>query len=114
MHLRDFVTALGKLAALGMLLAAPMTSAKATADGCAVVLRTNDGFLAVRAGPGTQYREIMRIFPGQIVITSHVSDLNYAGPWWRIGAIIEVMGQPERRIEGYGWVHSGFLTNVNC
>lgn len=77
---------------------------------CAVVLQTHDGFLAVRGGPGAQHREVMRIFPGQIVVSQAGQDL--AGSWRRISATLDGIGQPERRIEG--WVHTSFLTGVNC
>jgi hypothetical protein len=79
---------------------------------CAVVMQTHDGFLAVRAGPGTQHAEISRIFPGQIVVTDNRAGQNSAGAWRRINATFDGIGQPERRIDG--WVHSSFLTGVNC
>ena len=88
--------------------------AKAVADGCAVVLQTHDGFLAVRSRPGIQHPIITRIFPGQIIVTNHVSDAPYAGQWWRIGAIIDGIGQAPRSVDGFGWIHSGFVTPVNC
>jgi hypothetical protein len=37
------------------ILLASITAAPATTDGCALVLNTPDGFLALREGPGTQF-----------------------------------------------------------
>lgn len=88
------------------------SAAYATADGCAVVVRTRDGFLAVRAGPGTRWEEIDRLRPGQIILTNHVSDYPYAGQWWRIGGVMDSIGDTPRPL--HGWVYSGYLTPINC
>jgi hypothetical protein len=46
-----------KYATLGLaIVLASITAARATTDSCAVVLNTPDGFLALREGPGTQFR----------------------------------------------------------
>ena len=44
-----------------------IAAARATTDGCAVVLNTPDGFLALREGPGTQFRIKDKLRPRQIV-----------------------------------------------
>jgi len=99
----------GIFVAVATLLTMSATAANATADGCAVVVRTYDGFLAVRAGPGVRHYEIDRLRPGQIIVTNHVS---YGGPWWRIGAVMDRIGGNMRHLDG--WVHSGYLTPVAC
>jgi hypothetical protein len=102
----------GICAAVAALLAIPAIPAHATADGCAVVLRTYDGFLAVRDGPGVRHYEMDRLRPGQIILTNHVSDSRYAGPWWRIGGVMDRIGGSVRHLDG--WVHSAYLTPVAC
>ena len=37
---------------------------RATEDFCLTVTKTPDGFLALREGPGTQFKMIAKIFPG--------------------------------------------------
>src|SRR5262245_43411571 len=39
-------------------------TAHATADFCVVVTKTPDGFLALREGPGTQFKMIAKLKPG--------------------------------------------------
>jgi hypothetical protein len=46
---------------------ASVTAGRATTDSCAVVLNTPDGFLALREGPGTQFRIKDKLSPGQTV-----------------------------------------------
>ncbi len=57
-----------------------------------------DGFLAVRTGPGTDYRKIDELHEGDEVRTCAAS-----GPW--IGVYY---GQPRRK----GWVHGRWLAQV--
>lgn len=54
-----------------------------------------DGFLAVRAGPGTQHRKIDEIHNGDVVSTC-----DSQGPWVAI-----VYGPSKRK----GWVHGRWL-----
>jgi Bacterial SH3 domain len=46
---------------------ASITAARATTESCAVVLNTPDGFLALREGPGTQFRIKDKLSPSQTV-----------------------------------------------
>jgi uncharacterized protein YgiM (DUF1202 family) len=56
-----------------------------------------DGFLAVRTGPGTDYRKIDELYNGDKVRTCAVS-----GPW--VGVYY---GKPRRK----GWVHGKWLVD---
>lgn len=94
------------------LLTSSASSLHAVVDGCAVVLRTPTGFLAVRAGPGQSNREIHRLYPGQIIVTNHISDGPYAGKWWRISGFMQSIGDSEQPLQG--WVYSRYLTPANC
>ena len=49
---------------------ASVVGARATTDICAVVLNTPDGFLALREGPGTQFRVKDKLRPSQTVGTT--------------------------------------------
>ena len=49
------------------ILMASITATRATTESCAVVLNTPDGFLALREGPGTQFRIKDKLSPGQTV-----------------------------------------------
>jgi hypothetical protein len=88
------------------------SSAHAVLDGCAVVLRTPDEFLAVRAGPSASHRETHRLYPGQMISTNHVSDSPYAGDWWRIAGVVDAIGSKEQPL--HGWVNSRYLAPVDC
>jgi len=59
---------------------------------------SGDGFLAVRTGPGTEYRQIDKLHNGNMVRTCAVH-----GSW--VGVYY---GQPRQR----GWVHGNWLTHV--
>lgn len=54
-----------------------------------------DGFLAVRSGPGTQYRMLGKVHNGEVVLTCDAR-----GPWVAI-----VYGSSKRK----GWVHGDWL-----
>jgi hypothetical protein len=49
------------------------TSARATEDFCAVVLKTPDGFLALREGPGTRFRMQARLHRGDVLFADNVA-----------------------------------------
>ena len=57
-----------------------------------------DGFLAVRTGPGTQYRMIDQLHNGDVVETCDGS-----GPW------VAVVYGPRQRV---GWVHRNWLRDL--
>jgi uncharacterized protein YraI len=86
------------LAAIAMLMAVS-SSAMATADGCAVVLRTPDGF-TLRKGPGIQYPTITRLKPGDFLDADSkpCSDENPACGW------IHITGRPGKPLSWDGWV----------
>lgn len=54
-----------KLALIALVLASTASVANATADGCAVVLRTPDGFLNLRKAPMMGSAVIARLKPGE-------------------------------------------------
>ena len=48
-------------------MAALPTGAHGTEDFCAVVLKTPDGFLALREGPGTRFKVKTRLYRGDVL-----------------------------------------------
>jgi hypothetical protein len=80
------------------------SGAHASADGCAVVLRTPDGFLNVRAKPKMGSRILKRLNPGEIIGTDirggdeYHWERVYLGPTWK----------------DRGWVYRRFIIDVNC
>ena len=83
-------------------------TAHATLDGCAVVLRTPDGFLNVRAAPKMGARIIARLKPGSFIYDDSKSDGTL---WMHITAIPR--GSSEIRPIS-GWVGRRFIVPIDC
>src|SRR5262245_35911337 len=83
-------------------------AAHATLDGCAVVLRTSDGFLNVRAAPKMGARIIARLKPGSFIYADSKSDGTL---WMHITAIPR--GSSEIRPVS-GWVGRRFIEPIAC
>jgi hypothetical protein len=91
-----------------------ITAARATTDICAVVLNTPDGFLALREGPGTQYRIKDKLRPSQTVGTAGEDCI-----WHRHGNVtcnkwVKVFGVGDQTpTSGWaGWVRSKYLQPI--
>jgi hypothetical protein len=101
-----YVTLLG----LAIVLAS-ITAAHATTDGCALVLNTPDGFLALREGPGTQFRIKDKLRPSQTVgITSedciwHPHGNVACNKWIKVFRVDDTSGWA-------GWVRSKYIQPV--
>jgi hypothetical protein len=87
----------------------------ATEIGCAVVLKTPDGFVNLREGPGTQYKVIAKLYPGDFIYVG--TELCDAGrctderhSW---GHVVEI---PRLKNLGanIGWVNSSFIQLADC
>lgn len=99
------------------------TAAHSTEDFCAVVLKTPDGFLALREQPGTQSKMIAKL---------HEGDFLYAGTeqcsqsvcdtedrkWTHINGVPRIDGphDPKKTYNNYthGWVSSKFIQSFLC
>jgi len=83
-------------------------AAHATLDGCAVVLRTPDGFLNVRAAPKMEARILKRLKPGDIIETDSKSCegsvCDEKSHWIHV---FVAPGTP-------GWVVSRFVIGIDC
>src|SRR5262249_19737668 len=73
------------------------------ATGCAVVVREGlvDGYLNLRAGPGTVYPTKTGLLPGAVVFVSN----NYVGNWWNVESFSQHLT---------GWVNSRWLKPIDC
>ena len=86
----------------------------ATETGWAVVLKTLDGFLNLREGPGTQYRVIAKLNRGDFIYVG--TEQCYAGrctdnrhSW------THVEGFPKLNKHGdVGWVNDAFIQWADC
>ena len=83
-------------------------AAHATSDGCAVVLRTPDGFLNLRAEPSMKARIVARLKPGEILY----DDSRPSGDkfrWMHITGLFRRGG-----INVDGWIGRRFVTPIDC
>jgi Bacterial SH3 domain len=90
----------------------------ATADGCAVVLRTPDGFLNVRAAPKMGAQIVARLKPGDII---DVNETNCEGSvcdekidWVHVHGVPRLDGQKYQRGVTKGWAGRRFIVFVDC
>jgi len=88
------------LLAIATLLLATGT-AHTTEDGCAVVLRTRDGFLNVRAQANAHSRILKRFKPGEIILTDNAGGGD--SKWTHV-----YLGSGQR----WGWVRNHFILDV--
>ena len=96
------------------------TPAFATLDGCAKVLATPDGFLALRAGPGLRFAQSGRLIPGdelwvtdmtcQRIGRSTVCD--ETGRWMHVSNVRRLDAAKSATTEG--WVSRRYLTMHEC
>jgi hypothetical protein len=84
------------------------TQAHATEDGCAVVLRTPDGFLNVREKPNARSRILKRLKPGEIILTDNARREESAPYRWDHVYVSQIA--PGRPL--WGWVRNKFIADV--
>jgi hypothetical protein len=95
-----------KLLAIAAALLLATGTAHATADGCAVVLRTPDGFLNVRAKPNARSRILKRLKPGERIGIDLVDETLR---WERVFDVF-----PGKPYPNQGWVRNRFIIDVSC
>src|SRR5262245_52358944 len=81
-------------------------TAHATADGCAVVLRTPDGFLNVRSAPTMKARIIAQTKPGDIL---YIDDVGGGEGWTHVTGVHRLdapLWTPKSAHYTKGWVPS--------
>ena len=97
------------LSAFTFVLMMATSSAHATVDGCAIVLKTPDGFLNLRKEPSAKSGVVVRLKPGdrlEITIAGKPPD-----GWTQVDSVVRLDGgnylKPHR-----GWVTSRYLRVV--
>jgi hypothetical protein len=93
------------------------TSARATADFCVIVRNTPDGFLALREGPGTQFRVKAKLQPGELLLADTGSCRDDFCDETRQWIFIEHVPRLDGKLEKakhltQGWVASKFTTEA--
>lgn len=79
--------------------------ANAYADGCAVVLRTPDGFLNLRKAPKMGSKIVGRLKPGELIT---IAGETMATKW-----ALASIGFGDRKITN-GWASTRYLKSVDC
>src|ERR1700722_8036839 len=85
--------------------------AYANESGCAVVARTADGFVAMRAGPSANSAMIRRFSPGQVLLV--VTSGGWPG-WARVDQILKTDSGQSVRKEVDGYINQRLLQFVEC
>jgi uncharacterized protein YraI len=93
---------------IAVFLVLSIQNAESTADGCAVVLKTPDGFLNLRKGPGIQYPTIAQLKSGDILyvddrLPCYETDCATNHNW------LHVTGTPKHPLTLDGWVSLKFV-----
>ncbi|MTW22609.1 SH3 domain-containing protein [Allochromatium palmeri] len=107
------------LLALGLLSVALTASVQATGDWCANPIKTDDGFLNLRLGPGTTYAIVGRAIPSDELVIDTAQCRNdfgemlcdESGKWVFVQYINSVK---EASNIQKGWVNSRFVQQVQC
>jgi hypothetical protein len=110
---------------LGVLLAVAVivlaVSAHATADGCAVVLRTPDGFLSLRKLPTADSTAVARLLPGEMLDIDDLACQKQANlsicrtddvTWMHVTGVPRLERKGRSRVSG--WVRGKYVKSVEC
>ena len=107
---------------LAACVAALATSAHATEDFCAVVLKTPDGFLALREGPGTRFKVKEKLLQGDVLfadtrscVIDHPGICDEKREWTYVYSVPRLDGDlKEAKHFTEGWVGSRFTQGFLC
>ena len=92
-----------------------MERAYATTEGCAVVVKTPDGFLNIRQTPSSNGRVLGQATPGDVVAIVGDTKGEPSGRWSYLTRSFEVIGNKiinERNISG--WASTRYLSVIEC
>jgi SH3-like domain-containing protein len=87
------------VAALALAVILGASAAGATTDFCIVVTKTPDGFLALREGPGTQFKMMAKLKPGY-PLDADAGDAKWTRVWIADGR--------------YAWVYTKYTRQIDC
>ena len=105
------------LLALSSILSA--TQIYATGDWCGTPIKTSDGFVNLRAGPGTQYNVTGQVHYGDILLldTAQCRDdfgsllCDNSKKWVFVQSVDRLRTQePDQK----GWINSHYVTQIAC
>jgi len=109
------------IAALALALALATTAAHATADGCAVVRKTPDGFLSLRQAPTAKALEIAKLKPGWHLSidsatceTSGKISICGGNKWTHVTGVWPLDGVDCGNTCTRGWVATRYVKFVEC
>jgi hypothetical protein len=106
------------LTSVAVLFLATGTAHATGPDNCAVVVKTRDGFLNVRAAPTMKSKIIARISPADIVHDDaylndeELDDSDYEGGWTHIDRVLRSSGDKKWQ-KLRGWVGTRFLKFIS-
>jgi hypothetical protein len=96
---------------LAICIAALVASARATQDFCVIVRNTPDGFLALRDGPGAQFRVKAKRQPGELLVADTRGGAQ--SQWTFINSVPRLDGRLEKAKRfTQGWVASKFTSQA--
>jgi hypothetical protein len=96
-------------------------SARATADGCAVVLRTPDGFLSLRKLPTADSTAVARLLPGEMLDIDDLACQKQGNlsicrgddvTWMHVTGVPRLERKGRARLSG--WVRGKYVKTVEC
>ena len=109
------------IAALALALALATTAAHATADGCAVVRKTPDGFLSLRQAPTAKALAIAKLKPGWPLSvdsatceTSGKISICGGNKWTHVTGVWPLDGVDCGNTCTRGWVATRYVKFVEC
>jgi hypothetical protein len=96
------------IAALSVLIASIEAHALADGRACAMVKKTPDGFLNLRADFSMSGKVIAKLRPGDLLyVTSTELGINTLGDWVKVDGVWHKPGQT-------GWVARRFIREIKC
>ncbi len=93
------------LAAAAVLGALAASSSEASATACCEVLRTKDGFVALRKGPSPSARLIQKVPSGREICFGTVRPETPHSPSWDFGMFVD-----DAKVPHWGWVNKRLLS----
>jgi len=103
----------------GLVISAAVTAfapyAFATADGCAFVIRTSDGFVSIRAHPHSKAKVLARVESGQVIVID-TKEGDPLGRWTHVNMILRATNEGRfvnlKMLDG--WVRDTHIRSIDC
>src|SRR5262245_50986564 len=107
---------MNKMLLAGAALLAMSMSTHATESYCAVVLKTRDGWLNLRDGPGTNFKVVTKLYEGDLIDVNTVECIELSGGKMACGKHEWTFVFHVPRIGGDigGWVRNKYIQSFAC